>query len=97
MPRPLKPRRLGCRPAYHCFKPNGVPMTSLETLVLAPDELEALKLVDQQGLQQQAAAVEMGISRQTLGNILARARHKVAQALVNGMALELAPFCDEKE
>ncbi|MEJ2764037.1 DUF134 domain-containing protein [Photobacterium sp. MCCC 1A19761] len=91
MPRPQKPRRIGCRPAYDCFKPNGVPMARLETLALAADELEALKLVDQQGLQQQAAAAEMEISRQTLGNILARARHKVASALVNGMAIVLAP------
>lgn len=97
MPRPLKPRRIGCRPAYQCFKPNGVPMSALACLPLAADELEALKLVDLQGLQQQAAATEMGISRQTLGNTLARARHKVAQALVQGMALELTPSHCEKE
>ncbi|OLQ78526.1 hypothetical protein BIT28_28300 [Photobacterium proteolyticum] len=91
MPRPKIHRRIGCRPAYSCFKPNGVPMSQLESIALAPDELEAIRLVDLDGLQQQAAAEKLGVSRQTLGNIVARARHKVAQALVKGRALELQP------
>ncbi|SMY36659.1 hypothetical protein PMAL9190_02493 [Photobacterium malacitanum] len=66
-------------------------MKQLPRLALASDELEALRLVDMQGLQQQQAAQQLGVSRQTLGNIIARGRHKVAQALVMGMALELAP------
>ncbi|MGF1715066.1 DUF134 domain-containing protein [Photobacterium chitinilyticum] len=91
MPRPKIHRRIGCRPAHSCFKPNGVPMSQLESIVLAPDELEAIRLVDLNGLHQQAAAQELGVSRQTLGNIIARARNKVAQALVKGKALELQP------
>lgn len=90
MPRPKIARRISCRPAYQCFKPNGVPMTELTAIPLAADELEALKLVDMNGLNQQAAAQALGVSRQTLGNIVASARHKVASALVGGMALELA-------
>ncbi|OAN12568.1 hypothetical protein A3K86_17505 [Photobacterium jeanii] len=89
MPRPKLARRIGCRPAYSCFKPNGVPMSELAHNQLAADELEALRLVDLQGLQQQPAAEQLGVSRQTLGNILSSARKKVAQALVEGMALEL--------
>lgn len=89
MPRPRKQRRICCRPAYSCFKPNGVPMAQLETIALAPDEMEAIRLVDLNGLNQLAAAQELGVSRQTLGNTIARARNKVAQALVKGMALDL--------
>lgn len=89
MSRPKKQRRICCRPAYSCYKPNGVPMAQLESIALAPDELEAIRLVDLNGLNQLAAAQELGVSRQTLGNTIARARHKVAQALVKGMALEL--------
>ncbi|MBC7001666.1 DUF134 domain-containing protein [Photobacterium sp. BZF1] len=89
MPRPKIQRRIRCRPAYSCFKPNGVPMSALEALPLAADELEALRLVDLNGLSQQDAARELGVSRQTLGNIVSLARHKVATALVKGMALEL--------
>lgn len=89
MARPKIVRKISCRPAYSCFKPNGVPMTQLPRLMLASDELEALRLVDMLGLQQLEAAQQLGVSRQTLGNIVARGRHKVAQALVMGMALEL--------
>ncbi|OBU24533.1 DUF134 domain-containing protein [Photobacterium aquimaris] len=91
MARPKIVRKIACRPAYSCFKPNGVPMKQLPRLTLASDELEALRLVDMQGLQQLQAAQQLGVSRQTLGNIIARGRHKVAQALVMGMVLELAP------
>ncbi|WP_299020555.1 DUF134 domain-containing protein [uncultured Photobacterium sp.] len=95
MPRPKKERRIGCRPAHSCFKPNGIPMSQLDSIALAPDELEAIRLVDLNGLNQQAAAQELGVSRQTLGNIVASARHKVAQALVKGMALELQPVSQQ--
>ncbi|PSW18601.1 DUF134 domain-containing protein [Photobacterium sanctipauli] len=91
MPRPKIQRRLTCRPAYQCFKPNGVPMRELASIPLAADELEALKLVDAKGLNQVSAAKELGVSRQTLGNIISQARHKVARALVDGMAIELIP------
>ncbi|AJR07524.1 hypothetical protein H744_2c0802 [Photobacterium gaetbulicola Gung47] len=64
-------------------------MSELDSMPLAADELEALRLVDLNGLSQQDAAQELGVSRQTLGNIVSAARHKVASALVKGMALEL--------
>ncbi|MDA6077791.1 DUF134 domain-containing protein [Edwardsiella anguillarum] len=47
-----------------------VPVCQLEQVTLARDEFEALRLVDREGLQQQQAAAEMGVSRQTLVNIL---------------------------
>ncbi|WP_318402866.1 DUF134 domain-containing protein [Photobacterium leiognathi] len=89
MARPKIERQIGCRPAYSCFKPNGVPMKQLPLLVLESDELEALRLVDMLGMQQIEAAKQLGVSRQTLGNIVASGRNKVAQALVQGWALEL--------
>ncbi|EAR54756.1 hypothetical protein SKA34_21950 [Photobacterium sp. SKA34] len=64
-------------------------MKELASLRLDSDELEALRLVDMQGLQQVEAAKQLGVSRQTLGNIVASGRKKVAQALVQGLALEL--------
>jgi len=53
------------------------------------DELEALRLVDHEGLYQDAAGQRMGVSRQTLGRILESARKKVAGALVLGRALRI--------
>jgi Predicted DNA-binding proteins len=62
-------------------------MSQLEQLHLAADEFEALRLVDLQGMQQQEAAVVMGVSRQTLANILKLARFKVVSCLSEGKAL----------
>lgn len=60
MPRPKIARQICGRPANSCFKPNGRPMHQLEQVTLAPDEFEALRLVDLQGMQQQEAALVMG-------------------------------------
>ncbi|MBW8192547.1 DUF134 domain-containing protein [Neiella marina] len=87
MPRPKIPRNICGRPADSCFKPNGIPMSQLVQVALAADEYEALRLVDLEGQQQQQAAVAMGVSRQTLANVLKRARFKVADCLTHGKAL----------
>ncbi len=41
-------------------------------------------------MQQQVAAVEMGVSRQTLANLVKAARHKVSDCLLHGKALVMA-------
>ncbi|MFS6804367.1 DUF134 domain-containing protein [Edwardsiella tarda] len=87
MPRPKIPRRICSHPQHRCFKPNGIPLPQLEQVMLARDEFEALRLVDREGLQQQQAAAEMGVSRQTLANILKLARFKLLDCLSNGKAL----------
>ncbi|TWU42610.1 hypothetical protein Poly41_09080 [Novipirellula artificiosorum] len=71
------------------FKPAGVPTRSLEEVVLAIDELEAMRLVDVNGLYHDKAAEQMGVSRRTFGRILDTARKKVARVLVEGMALRI--------
>lgn len=87
MPRPQVPRKICGRPASSCFKPNGIPMSQLSQVMLAEDEYEALRLVDLEGMLQQEAAQAMGVSRQTLANVLKRARFKVADCLAHGKAL----------
>jgi predicted DNA-binding protein (UPF0251 family) len=69
------------------YKPARVPMNHLETIDLAHDELEALKLCDQEGLTQEQAGVKMEVSRGTVQRLLTVARRKVATALVNRHAL----------
>ncbi len=68
---------------------------SLEAVALAADEFEALALADFRGLAQQEAAEQMGISRQTFGNLIKQARHKLAKALIEGQMLEL-PHTEEQ-
>jgi len=65
-------------------------MTQLEEVRLELDEIEALRLADLESLYQVDAAERMGVSRQTFANIVARARHKVADALIHGKALQIA-------
>ena len=89
MARPKKCRRICGRPAYSCFKPNGVPMKALKQVEILAEEFEALRLSDYQNLSQQEAADQMGVSRQTFGNIVSKARYKVAEGLVEGNALVL--------
>ena len=74
-------------PSVTLFKPAGVPTRELEHLRLGVDELEAIRLVDLEGLTHAQAAAAMGVSRQTVGRVLARGRARVADALVGGKAI----------
>ena len=87
--RPHKMRRVGHRSDITVFKPQGVPMRSLEELDLPLDCLEAMRLADVEGLYHQEAAERMGISRATFGRILERGRKIVATALIEGKGLSI--------
>lgn len=80
-------RCIGFDPTYLCFKPCGVRGRGLETVELQADELEALRLMDYEGLYQEQCAERMGVSRTTLSRALAEARRKVADALLHGKRL----------
>jgi len=89
MARPIKPRRVSFDPQCTYFKPRAVPLSQLEEVVLAPDELEALRLCDAQEKDQTKAAKKMGISQSTLGRILQSARKKISLALIEGSAIKI--------
>ena len=95
MPRPFKQRYLGFTPATTFFKPQGIPLRMLEITTLEKDEVEAIRLADNEGLYHDVAAGKMNISRQTFGNIIKSARKKVADAIINGKAIAIA--AEEKE
>lgn len=90
MARPKKLRKVCSQAPYACFKPNGVPTKQLKKVELFPDELEALRLADLQGMNQIDAAREMDVSRQTFANIVKSARKKVSQCLIEGQALMMS-------
>lgn len=87
MARPPIERAVGGVPRVTLFKPAGVPARDLEQLQLTVDELEAIRLVDLEGLSHEQAAEVMGVSRQTVGRVVERGRAKVAEALVGGKAI----------
>jgi predicted DNA-binding protein (UPF0251 family) len=63
-------------------------MRRLESVSVTLDGLEAIRLADLEGLYQEEAARRMGVSRATFARILTQARRTVAEALVEGKALE---------
>jgi predicted DNA-binding protein (UPF0251 family) len=71
------------------FKPAGVPLRQLEEVILTVEELEAIRLKDLEGLEQEECAERMGISRPTFFRIINSARSKVAEALVKGKAIRI--------
>ena len=87
MPRPKQCRCVTGSPAADYFKPRGIPLTDLEECRLSLEEFEVLRLADLEGKTALEASALMKISRYTFGRILAGARHKVADAIVNGKAL----------
>jgi predicted DNA-binding protein (UPF0251 family) len=76
-------------PDVDYFKPRGVPLMNLEVNSLKLEELEAIRLVDIEELEQEDAAQRMGISRRTFARELSCGRRKVADALINGKAIEI--------
>lgn len=89
MPRPMKCRRVRQGPCSTSFKPAGVRGCELEEVVLSLDEFESLRLADLEGMYQEEAAEQLGVSRQTFGNIVKSAHAKVADCLVNAKKLKI--------
>jgi predicted DNA-binding protein (UPF0251 family) len=64
-------------------------LQDLDVVFLSLEELEAVRLVDLEGLEQEGAAQRMGISRRALWEDLQNARRKIVEALVKGKAIEI--------
>ena len=95
MSRPRKRRRLSHQPRPAIYKPAGIPLDGLRQVVLIPEELEALRLADLEGLSQEEGAILMGISRSSFQRTIDRAHRQVALALVEGQALCLESNLNE--
>ncbi len=89
MPRPRIQRRIRCHPDATFFKPAGIRMIELEEVILGFDEIEAIRLKDLEGLEQEECAKKMGISQPTFHRALISARKKIADALLNGKAIRI--------
>lgn len=82
-------RNKKCRCVEHCpcvpsFRPTGRKVCECSKNNLAPDELETIKLIDVDGLDQEGAAKKMKVSRVTVQRIYKSARAKIADCLING-------------
>ena len=77
------------KPNVYYFKPQRIPLRELEEVVLLPDELEALKLYEVDGLEQTVAADKMKISQPTFARLLGSANKKIARAIIQGKAIKI--------
>lgn len=89
MSRPRKCRWVVREPGVTFFKPQGIPLKTLEHAHITVDELEALRLSDYEGLSHEVVAQQMKVSRPTVTRMLAKAHRAVADALVNGKAIRI--------
>jgi len=88
-----KPINIEKPPSIDRFTP--APQQSPELIFIEPAELEALRLVDLEGLSQEEAGERMGVSRGTIWRLIQSARRKTAQALSEGRPLIISPSGSE--
>ena len=87
--RPKKCRLVRNSPSVRFFKPRAIPLSELEIVTLKDEEWEAIRLIDYEKRDQEAAAQIMGVSRPTFSRVLSSARATVAKALAEGCALAI--------
>jgi len=80
---------IGKQPPATSFTPEGNPYS--EAVTLEGAEIEALRLVDLEGLSQEEAGERMGVSRGTIWRLLQGARSKIAAALSEGRKIDIKP------
>jgi len=86
-------RNLQFKPMCRTF--GSLSCQSDDTIYLLHEEIEALYLMDNQGLYQADAAQQMEISRPTFARILKIAREKVSMMLITGANLKIEDEKDE--
>ena len=87
MPRPPKCRRVCNFPQTLEFYPEQSDRN--DRIMLTVDEYETIRLIDKEGLSQEACSEYMQIARTTVQQIYANARKKLADMLVDGRPLRI--------
>jgi len=86
-------RKLQFKPMCTSF--GSLSCQSEDTIYLLHEEMEALYLMDNQGLYQADAAAQMEVSRPTFARIIKSAREKVSMMLITGANLMIEDEKDE--
>lgn len=89
MARPTKWRKIENIPTIPCFIPSDEGVAEVPENILLIEELEAIRLKDLEGLEQEECATRMEVSRPTFQRILISAREKVADSLINGKVIRI--------
>ena len=84
MPRGTKCRQICAEYEHKVFSPQNCEHAYITVTV---DELEAMRLCDLEGIDQEACSKRMGVSRGTYQRILYSARRKVVEALTENQGI----------
>ncbi|MFA9398055.1 MAG: DUF134 domain-containing protein [Clostridiaceae bacterium] len=87
MVRPRKNRRVFNVPDYKNFGPYENNTT--EEIIISIEEVESLRLMDIEDLDQEECAKIMDVARSTFQRIYKDARYKVAESIINGKKLHI--------
>ncbi|MBF4693421.1 DUF134 domain-containing protein [Fusibacter ferrireducens] len=101
MARPRKWRKVCRLPESNEYGPLNVLMDEEFVIMMTVDEYETIRLIDLEGLTQEACAAQMNVARTTVQGIYVEARRKIAESIVNGKTLRIEggdyKLCDGQE
>ncbi len=89
MARPVKWRKIEHFPTIPYFIPSKTIADRVPENILKLEELEAIRLKDLEGFEQEECAQRMAVSRPTFQRILLTAREKIADSLINGKTIHI--------
>jgi predicted DNA-binding protein (UPF0251 family) len=89
MSRPQKKRKICNPPKMKGFRPFGIRMCELESVIITFEGFESIRLVNYEMLPQETAAEMMNVSRPTFTRIYNKALKLIAKSFVEGKAIEI--------
>jgi uncharacterized protein len=87
--RPRSRRRIGEHRQWRCYAPQCSSGEDPGSVSLLPEEIELMRLIDLEGLEQEEAAMVLGVSRKTAWKDIHAVRMKITDALVHGKIIEV--------
>jgi predicted DNA-binding protein (UPF0251 family) len=88
--RPRMNRSIQGGPSARCYAPQCSPNEEDEVVILLPEEIAVLNLIDLQDLEQEQAAAVLGVSRKTIWRDIHETHRKIADALIHGKTIQMA-------
>lgn len=92
MPRPRKFRRVCKKPTIEAFGPVVAYDDDIDEynyIIMSFEEYETIRLMDYEGLNQEACGVSMNIGRSSVQRIYTDARQKIAKGMVEGRPIRI--------
>jgi predicted DNA-binding protein (UPF0251 family) len=89
MPRPKKWRRVCRMPDIKVYGPLSTDADDSDAVILTVEELETIRLIDLEEMNQVDCAKLMGVARSTVQRIYNDARKKIAKSIINGKILRV--------